>query len=202
MENHFLDGRYFNLALRSYPGVVQTPLKIKFKSNIDTGLVKVRAKLSPKFLERDFVNIIRVVIVAPEVRHSALLLIDLRSNVAIFWNPKTNYQNSSFEIQIINTLREYLSIYGDINLRIHEQIVPQSKYLNGGYCNAYVIQFALEYLQGKKFGEFELADIEDFALLIEQKYKGYLTGHPDVEYIIGGPHVVRTAAIVGVATRR
>ena len=195
-KSKYLDGRYFNVVLANlHEGVVQKSLKIKIKNDPTKGSVGISAKLDPSHLKHGTINIIRVVVESPDVRHSCLLIIDFDKMILLFWNPKSTCDLNPVDVKIINIVKEYVSIYGDIEFRILYDTVPPVP----GFCNAYVIKFALDWIMARPF---DGKDIKRFASFIETHFKEHLFGYPDVEYLIFGPHVARTALVVGAVARR
>jgi len=194
-DSCYLDGRYFNIVLgRMYEGVVRKPLKVKITRGLDGSFEYASVSMKHSVIREDTPNIIRVIIEATKIRHSALLIVNIKERNVWFWNPKSYHGESELDKLIVDRIRNYIShSLGRINFIVVDHPVPVVNSPQGcsvsGYCNAFVIKYASDWIEGKKI---DLSHIRRYTYMIESHYKNYLTGEPDVEYdalkgaLIGG----------------
>lgn len=179
----FLDGRYFGKVLENYPGLIEAPIIISLVQVDNDLYTHVTMEKCP--INTDSVGLLRVIIDTPTTRHSNLLIINYPTRVASLFDPINHSQYAS----VAKLIEKYLRIY-DKNFVVHQ--LPQKDYVDypvPGFCNAYVIKYAYDYLLDR---EFDPSQITRFAHCIECTY-GLLPGIPDKEY--GWPPVAGGAAL-------
>ena len=199
----YLDGRYFNIVFRSYPGLIAEPLKIFFYRDNDAsngmnrmngmnaynGQNGLRYDVMMKDVDLDnrFPGLLRVVINTPEGRHSNLLILDYKRGIAFRYEPDgSNYPY----FDAVNTIiARFLNKYGtfrveNIDARAHLKRNPVCE--GGGLCMAYVIKFAYDYINDRQFDQ---SNILRFVSMIEQLYGPLPEMGKDIEYgLFGNPN--------------
>lgn len=180
-ESCYLDGRYFNLVLkRLYPGIVENPLIVSVAQ--DGKQRKFRIEMREAFISSKHPCFIRVIIQSAEMRHSALLMIDLAKKQGWYWNPRSYDEDNVLDLSIYQKISEFLRNGLGVQLTRYNLRVPDDENPNcalSGYCNAYVIKFVLDWLLDVP-PSFE--NIRSFCTMIEEEYGDKLTGEEDVEY--------------------
>ena len=181
----FLDGRYFNLVLRPlYKGIITSPLIIKIKQHDCELHAKIKCKIDLTQLKGDCLKIVRVIIHAEQIRHSALLFFNPSTRECWFWNPVMNETHSVIDLIIIQKIKEYLCLDKHM-LNIKKTVINESIDENcdeSGYCNAYIIMYVLCWLRDI---ELCLDNVKKFMYCIEKYYCRDLIGSPDIEYRYG-----------------
>lgn len=182
----YLDGRYIALVLKDVSEFNPSPIHVHIK--IESDLQVTSSNIYGSLISLDEgMNIFRLVIVTPEVSHSALLWIDTRDKTMIFTDVRDERDNTPQLVKRDNILRELLqSFFSDLDFEYSTDIAYLDMKMKqgctqSGYCNAYVIKQVLDYKAEK---DFDPSDIERFAAAIEKKYKHLLDPNsgPEVEY--------------------
>lgn len=165
-----MDGRYFNKVLEEYEGLIPNPLYLTITDS------DVQAKMESSHLTMDVLNVMRVVITTPKMRHSTLLVIDPCEMMYWWWNPRVGDSNLRLHTQCRLLIKQYMGKFGTFAERAIEEPIAHS-----GYCNAYVLKYALSLALGE---EYEEGSIITFAREVEANYA--VTGPPELEYEFGG----------------
>ena len=183
MENTnscYLDGRYFNLVFKNYPGLLSNPLHIDIRSMGIKSANRNDKKEIPfihmrdnniESLNTETPGILRLVISSPETRHSNLLILDYNNEKIYRFEPLG--KTAPYYEQVNDLLSSYFTNFFPFDLEVADlefsEILdeknPQCK--KSGFCVAYNILFAYSYL---KQTDFDPSDIRKFAKLIETKY--------------------------------
>ena len=198
-DSCYLDGRYFNLVLGEFEGVSVTPLQVTIKHEVKTatwaGIIHPRVP-----------NFIRVVVETETIRHAALLVIDFPAKRVVFWNPVAARETANDDnlVSIIKSLlKKLMENVGRFRLHCSNyDVVPEAstpKCPMKGHCNAYVIKYVLDCLDGVDYNG---SDILKFSAAIEDKYKHLLTGDVEQEYFWGLGAGLIGGAIIGSALSR
>ena len=181
----YLDGRYFNIVFRSYPGLVAEPLKIFLYR--DNGQLKYDVMMRDVDLDNRFPGLLRVIINTPEGRHSNLLILDYKRGIAFRYEPDGNTY-PYFDV-VNSIIARFLNKYGtfrveNIDARAHLKRNPVCE--GGGLCMAYVIKFAYDYINDRQFDQ---SNILRFASMVEQLYGPLPEMGKDIEYgLFGNPN--------------
>ncbi len=210
----YLDGRYFNKVFHKYPGLVREPLHINIIKDEETGNVRYEEWMKDTPINNNYVGLLRVIINTNGSRHSNLVLIDYRGKKIFRFDP---YGRSSLYFDDVNKIIEnYLDRWIDFDMYVIENPVYDqknpdcvAKEIKGGFCVAYVIKFAYDYLNGRSF---DPSHILKFASMIKKTYGPLPETGKDVEYglfdsqrgrnvLIGGiGGVILGGALTGSAT--
>ncbi len=186
----YLDGRIIDFALKDeglYDIYAKKPMYVTFTQNSVDQVLQPQTYMEYSTMKQDDINIIRVVLQSPYIRHSTVLFLNLMDgkNEAHWFNPRTkNNLSNKLHDQIKTIIHNYLKTFikniklVDIDSDITE--VTNKKCFKSGLCNAYVLKYILDWNEDK---EFDPSDIEGFAMEQHNKYKDRLTeGDPDIEY--------------------
>lgn len=172
------DGRYFSLVLGNYPGVVRYPIEMEITPNDQ----KIKAyNISYR---RDYLNIVRLIVQTPTIRHAVLLFVDTMQSKAELWDPKDEMlpQNNEHVAQMLKLVDllipsgytfDYTEAYFDTNF----PLVCKNKVK--GYCNAYILREALDRINNRPS---DTRSIKRFISAVEYHYKTRLEGQADNEY--------------------
>lgn len=185
----YLDGRYFNKVLESYPGLITEPLNIIINKNQETNYYMKSTELDNRYP-----GLLRVIINTPKGRHSNLLIIDYKNSKVFRFDP--NGQNSPYFNQVNTIIQQYLGLYLDFELFIIDPTISltttntscnnntnNNTNNKSGFCVAYVIKYAYDYLQGR---DFDPSHILKFTQAVETIYGPLPQKGKDIEYGIFG----------------
>jgi len=209
----YLDGKYFNRVFARYPGLIQEPLNItivkrRSYKNLETYLeletyesFEYSGHMNYTSIDQNLPGLLRVIINTPSGRHSNLLIINYESGTVYRYEPDTtnNLYHDSINKLILEYLGSYLNVdkIYDIPSPVVNNYNPKctSNQIKSGFCVAYVIKYAYDYLNGR---EYDPSDILKFSSAVETIY-GPLVGAPDVEYglIDGDQNLNKNNAMVG-----
>ena len=181
-----LSGKYFNLALGFFPGLVHHPLVLKVA---DSGAAQV---VSPPlgFKYDGPLQVVRVIIEKTsaagkvESRHSNVILIDHRMKRILRFEPMLNSMDPEINRILIETLRPSFKGYDYEESALH----PQTRTNGHHLCVAFVIQFVLDYSKGT-YGQKDFMNqrVEDIARSVKTIYNLPASVEAqDVEYGFGG----------------
>jgi hypothetical protein len=185
-ESCYLDGRYFNLALANYPGLIRSPLIVTFRENRSPNRMSFSQSVAfegPLDIDRRQPGLLRVVIDTPDTRHSNLVILDYANGQAYRFEPLGS--NAPYFLEVNRAIKDLLHRF-ELTLNIIEVPQPldekQPGCVESGYCNAYNILYAQAFLEGTDFNPNQ---IRRFVSMLENQYEDQLTGEPEVEY---GPY--------------
>jgi hypothetical protein len=144
----YLDGRYFNKVFSRYPGLVAEPLEINiFKGN------KYNVKMNGVKINSNYPGILRVIITTPTDRHSNLLILDYEGEKIFRFEPLG--MDAPYYDEIDNIICDYMSQYMDNTVQSINTEINNDKNIHcgdkSGFCVAYVIKFAYDYLNGRNY---------------------------------------------------
>jgi len=180
----YLDGRYFNKVFANYPGLIRSPLNIHVFRDRRSGELTHRSYMNESHVDNRYPGLLRVVINTPNGRHSSLLIIDYRNKRVLRFDPHGDRYPYSHEVNLL--IEDYLAPFLDFTMyHIHNDIIEE-KNPNcdvSGFCVAYVIKFAYDYLNGRTYDPYE---IRRFANIVEQTYGPLSAEGKDVEYGLFG----------------
>ena len=201
-----LDGRYFDLVLDEYEGLVRAPMHIyiaagennTFESHID--MTESRLQLNPAFPD-----LIRVIIEVSKddnvvSRHSNLLIVDSMSNKQTVYRFEP-LEAHAYKDAINQMLREYfvrvIPSYPFQEISYHPQSIKDARCKNKGLCVAYVTLVALQLVYGGGVDySVNYTDIRKFVSAVEDMTNLNLSPDPtpDIEF---GPYDVPLATVAG-----
>lgn len=191
----YLDGRYFNLVFRNYPGLIIEPLRINIYR--ENGREEYDVDMGNADVDNRFPNLLRVVINTPEGRHSNLLILDFKRGIVFRYEP---FARSYPYFDAVNMIvMRFLRKFGNFRLEIIDAPAHLRKNpacdSRGGMCVAYITKFAYDYLNGRQYDQ---SDILSFAGMVEQTYGTLPERGKDVEFGLFGsdnPNQGRNALI-------
>ena len=193
-DSCYLDGRYFNLVFRNYPGLITEPLYIWIWKDDNT--IKMDSALGRTDIDNRYPGLLRVIIETPEGRHSNLLIISYKEKRIFRYEP-FGRSYPYFE-EVNNIIQKHLRRFLDFQLFIIDEPAHQRKNplceaegLEGGFCTAYIIKYAYDYLNDRKFDQ---SEILRFASLVESMYEPLPEKGKDIEY---GPNDQGRNALLG-----
>jgi hypothetical protein len=198
----FLDGRYFNKAFASYPGLIREPLHVTVA---DTGKKwKVSVFMRPTQIDTRHINILRVIIHTPTSRHSNVILIDYKNKMVQIFDPvqttdceqdretdvktqkeldKMMKKRKKMSEKIRKRIKEYLNMYypglSVTYTRVEVPSACQAGCDYSGFCVAYCIMYVY-YTMNNLVPYFY--DVKRFARFIEMKYGELPAEGEDREY--------------------
>lgn len=180
-ESCYLDGRYFNKVLGDYEGTVLEPLRIALANG---GQQYNWALADIKITNPQLPQLMRLIISTPETKHSNLLVLDVMNKRLFRFEPyernKMLYYNQVN--QILAVLFPEYELF-ELATPISEPAVNMDC-MKSGYCVAYIIKYALDYLGGNQY---DPSDIKRFAQAIQSEYGPLDERNPDIEYGDGSP---------------
>ena len=156
--------------------------------------------MAPAHINNAYPGLLRVIINTPEGRHSSLVIIDYQNAKLYRFDP---YGRLSPYFEQVNTMIEkYLDLYIDFDMYIIDNPVYDQKNptcvsngIPGGFCVAYVIKYAYDYLNGRQY---DPTEILRFTEMIENMYGPLPVEGKDIEYGLFGndnPNQGRNVAI-------
>lgn len=182
--NCYLDGRYFNKVFDRYPGLVRSPFHIYLRvANDKNTYYKFDKNLEA--VDHRYPGLIRVVIHTDKSKHSNLLIVDYQNRRVFRFEP-CGEKNPHFD-DINYILEKYFNEYQTFDI-YSAQVPPlpvklHSRCIEGGFCVAYVVKYAYDYLTGRlESRPFDGSDIRKFAYKVEATYGPLDPSNPDVEY--------------------
>ena len=187
----YLDGRYFQKALLNYPGLLPD-MNIRIReTKRQKKELRFNVDMKQNRADPSYPGILRVVIETPNSRHSNLLILDYENGIAHRFEP-LGKKGPYFE-KINEIIEYYLSHFMDfevmnINTSPLEEINGKCarKQQRSGFCNAYVLLYAYNFLNGQ---EFNPSHILRFAKKVETEYGTLPKGEEDIEFgLFGNPN--------------
>lgn len=171
----FFDGRYFELVLRSKYSRVRDPVYLHKSEN---RLVSSRIILSSE----PGITLIRICLV--EDKHSTLAFVNFQEGKVWWWPCIENGDKLNTDL-VVESLKTVLGIK---TVEILSEAVPDLRNKNcvrSGYCNLFVIAYALAWLNREDFSPSK----KEILMLQKQIVRDYTLpeGLPEEEYGIGGP---------------
>ena len=177
-ESCYLDSRYMNEVLKDYPGLVKEPMYVivKERKSRTTGLMeeKIYFRFEMKPNNSNVPLLARLIIQTPTSRHCNLLIITREKIYRM--EPLTDQYTEK-----INQLLENFFPEHDVETIEFALDEKNEKCEESGFCNAYVLMYALAYLNGEDFNP---KDVRKFVRKIEETYP-LPEGEPEIEY---GPY--------------
>jgi hypothetical protein len=180
----YLDGRYFNKVFHKYPGLIKEPLVINITEKGDEARYSVDMK--PTDIDNRFPGLLRVIINTPTTRHSNLLLVDYKGEKLFRFDPMGKDHSPYFN-EINKIIEGYMDMYIDFDMFVIDNppyVTKNPECDKGGFCVAYVVKYAYDYLNQR---EFDPSEILRFSNMVEQKYGPLPEMGKDVEYGPRGP---------------
>lgn len=166
-QSCYLDGRYFNKVFCKYPGLIKEPLCIYLGSGgFDATMPHIK-------INTNYQGLLRVVIETDVAKHSTLVILDHAKRNAYWFEPFS----SPFDIMIQSIIEKYVG-YQVIRVPHRAANVTSQGCDISGFCNAYVIKYAYDYLNKRTI---DLTMIKSFASRIEEEYV-LAEGEPDITY--------------------
>lgn len=183
----YLDGRYFNKVFEKYPGLISKPLNISVVVNPDNK-IEYTNHMKQGIINDQYPGLLRVIINAKGSRHSNLLILDYSHKKIYRYDP--NGTSSPYYHHINQIIKNYLGMYFDFDIiDINEPVsdpgnqICREQGIKNGFCVAYVIKFAHDWLNQKKY---DPSDILQFAGTVEYLYGPLSKEKVDIEYGLFG----------------
>ena len=99
----YLDGRYFNLIFQDYPGLIKDPLYIIINDN------DIRVKsIDIHNTTMHNIGLLRVIVIAKDIRHSILVLIDYIHKKVNIYDPDVS-QNLTLHQVAVDQIKNILA---------------------------------------------------------------------------------------------
>ncbi len=168
----YLDGRYFNLLLKNYPGLIQEPLYITIY-NRDTE--KVNVKFQPQEINKNFYGLLRLIIDTPEEKHCNLLIFDYSTSKIYRFDP---FRSKYYE-KVNTIIEKAFPDYKVENIAAPVENIENPDCNVSGFCTAYALLYAYAFLNGK---EFNPDNIRRFITKVENLYGPLPKGGEEIEY--------------------
>ena len=182
----YLDGRYFDLIFKNFPGFIKSPLYIK--NIIDTTNNNFKTSIEIKDFKINMnqpISIIRVIIETSENRHSAVIIIrnEEFGYKGYFFDPSTSTLTSENNEFILLLIKDAFGIPIEM-IQIYDVLDAGTPGCDiTGFCVAYSIKYVYDYLNNRPFNS---SNIRKFASKIESIYPPLDPNNPDIEYRGGG----------------
>lgn len=176
----YLDGRYFNIVFKNFPGLLSNPLFININNN------KVDSYMS-NTLHNNEINIARCIVTVNNlnhnIRHSVLIIINHIEKIILIYDPDANHPE--LHQIIMNTIIDYFDEFNYDFVDV-EAVEPPMTYLPNcdeqGVCNALVILYAYRYLMNQEMTIDDVMNVRRFMSAVQSNYI-LPKGEPDVEYL-------------------
>ena len=174
-DSCYLDSRYFSQVLKDYPGLVKEPMYVivKERKSRKTQLVeeKIYFRFEMKPNNSNVPLLVRLVIQTPTSRHCNLLIF---SGQTIYrMEPLRDQYTEKIDQLLENFFPEHDVETIEFNLDEKNEQCEES-----GYCNAYVLMYALAYLNGE---DFRPEEVRKFVRKVEETFS-LPEGEPEIEY--------------------
>ena len=184
-DSCYLDGRYFNLALKNYPGLIEEPMYVVIKNvkSYNTKLLreKVYLHFQPKTFNRDVYGILRLIIDTPNGRHCNLLILDYENQKIYRFEPlgksETHYEKVNDLIEDVFPDFEIEPIDFSIEDQVLDEKNPACR--TSGFCTAYSLLYAYSFINQKDFNPDE---IRKFVHKVETLYGPLPQEGEEIEY--------------------
>ncbi len=184
-ESCYLDGRYFNIVLKNYPGLIEEPMYVVIKNvkSYNTKLLreKVYLHFQPKTFNRDIYGLLRLIIDTPNGRHCNLLILDYSGRKIYRFEPLGKFEPY---YEKVNDLIE--DVFPDfeiepIDFSIEDQVLDEKNPAckTSGFCTAYSLLYAYSFINQKDFNPDE---IRKFVGKVETVYGPLSKGEEEIEY--------------------
>lgn len=193
----YLDGRYFNIVLANYPGLLSNPLYIDVKINKMTTLNKrsereyISARMEETKINTKFPGLLRLVINThignKNSKHSNLLILDYKNGIIYRFEPLG--QRAPYFDEISKIVHTYLSQFFEWDFKVIElnsdQKLDENNRectkigLKSGFCLAYVLLYAYNFIN---LLDFHPSNIRRFVTQIERTYGRLPSEGADIEY--------------------
>ena len=178
----FLDGRYIPLVLAEVTEFHKDSIHIFI--DLDEDNLVLSSSISGELQPREGMNIIRIIITADGIPHSALVWIDTRSKTITFTDVRSSgdipKRVSELDRIIDKLLKQFFSNYKYSRDIAYVDMVSIhcEKF---GFCNAYVTKQVVDYVLDRPF---DPSNIGKFVAAIESEYSHLLDPNtePEVEY--------------------
>lgn len=183
----YLDGRYFNKVFEKYPGLITSPLEINIYKDKNEKGMRYKNTMNVSKINNAYPGLLRVVIKTPESRHSNLVIIDYKGQKIFRYEPEGI--NSPYFSEINQIIENYLDMYIDFDMYVINEPAAimsnpkcENRNIKSGFCSAYIIKYAYDYLNGLKY---DSSEILRFATAVESIYGPLNGGNEDIEYGLG-----------------
>ena len=201
-KNCYLDGRRFNQVLAFYHGLVPSALHVglelaseskgKGKEEHTEKQEYIAMKWDPKKIDKKVDTIFRVIIKIKDqttaMKHSDVMIIQWSRKNIVWISSLKSYK---YQEMIKGIVGRYLSQWANFSIEYINLGLPdvnQVGCVESGFCNAYVLKVALDYILGRDF-DWNARNAKDSAMrftsAVEKMY-GKLSGAPEAEYGFGG----------------
>ncbi len=188
-EVYYLDGRYFELALKGYPGRIHTPYNVYINflpsgdTTVSTDLVSNSkafrsSSKSNLYIIRLIINIVTEGTVSS--KHSNLLLINELTNKILRYEPILNNYDDLINQAVMEDLKKLERFKGYIYEEVEYHPQPSSVHL--GLCIAYIIKFASDLITHMPTLAFNDAGMLAYAESIVKEYGELPVEGADVEF--------------------
>src|SRR3990167_386975 len=168
----YLDGRYFNAFFKDYPGLLRKPLRITLYEN--GYQVKMGINLNPS---QNYINVLKVIVEIGSEKHAELILIDHNNEEIVHFNSHPSVYDRKIRDIIERYLGKWLD-YSFVTVMNDFRKVKNEDCDMSGFCTAFVIKFANDYVLGS---EVDLGEIKRFVSFLEDNIP-IGSGKEQVEY--------------------
>ena len=175
-QSCYLDGRYFNIVLQDYPGLIENPLYIHFAT-------ETHVQMAASLTLTEHPALLRVIVTAPNIRHCMLVILDHPNKQALIYDP--DIHNPDLHIAAIKNIIAYLQEFLDYEYieiettDVAEEDLPHCD--KSGVCNALVLLYAYKWINDKPFTASDILNVRKFMTAVEKNYV-LPNGVPDIEY--------------------
>ena len=176
----YLDGRYFDSVMNGYDGYLENCMYINVN---DIGCY---AEMEYCHLNEEHINFSRIVVKGNNNQHSMLLMIDQQYKEIGVYDPSRSHNNTLHNL-CMEMIEHYFSrmISNGYILIDVETPEPENEDLSwcdvSGVCNALVLKYAYNIMNGEEFTWEDVKNIRYFMNEIETNYT-LSNGTPDIEY--------------------
>lgn len=172
----YLDGAYFNLVFRDYPGLIKEPLIISLSNGQYT------ARMAKTDYRKNYLALLHVIIETPQERHANLVII---SNTNAFWfDPfsvvpeNEEYPDIAFPVDVVRkVIKDYLGLYFNVKIMKDLWTIPginENVYVLSGVEN-FTDKYITEEFKEKK--EYYPNELEYDRLMSDSPYVDIAKSH-------------------------
>ncbi len=171
----YLDGRYFNMLLKNYPGLIREPLKISIENSRSNEREKVSFDFQAQPVNKNFYGVLRLLIDTPDEQHCNLLIFDYSTSKIYRFDP---FRSKYYE-KVNTIIEKAFPDYKVENIAASVENIENPDCNVSGFCTAYALLYAYAFLNGK---EFNPDNIRKFITKVENLYGPLPKGGEEIEY--------------------
>lgn len=200
----YLDGRYFNAVLSDYEGLCTNPIIFELDElpteNEPEG--KYHISMETSKLKLAYPSLIRVILISKTTRHSMLIIMNHHDKHIYLYDP-----NSLGQPEVNNFVALHLKRYirSDYPYEFSQivfsspPVMDQPGCKKFGFCNALVLNLAVNLVRGLDFTEKDIKNVKRFMSYVIMNYPLPSGDQEDIEFEMSHKNAAIGGVIGGVA---